>query len=484
MSRNKPDTSSRCVCLRTRGKIPVGTQRICLEHFVRQIHPVWLFGQVPSGYWKEPENRRNYMLWLAHRLGFRSMRDWYRLTYKDIAGNSGGGLGILYWQSSPIRAVKECFPEYDWCEWLFAHVPKEFWNSSRNRRRYMTWLGEQLGFRRWEDWHRITTADFQQHHGAGLLFTTCSSASDMVMKSFPEHDWKPWMFVQVSPGFWDRTQNRRRYMTWLGRRLGYKGIGDWYRTKSEDFTNNYGSTLLHRFGGSVSQVVMALFPRRQWLEWKFAQAPHGFWDKPENRRRYVLWLGKQLGCRRVEDWRNVTRKDFEDNLGSGLIQKYTPSWDLLEECIPEWDWDLCRKAPLSIGQILAWADAHFGKYGKWPGQHSEKIDGTDESWMRVATAIRLGLRGLKRGTTLARLLDEHRGVRNQKDLPQLSERQIIAWAKAHFRATGNWPHQFSGRVIGTNGESWRIIARALKNGSRGLPGGLNVSKLLEKHGLR
>ncbi len=103
--------------------------------------------------------------------------------------------------------------------------------------------------------------------------------------------------------------------------------------------------------------------------------------------------------------------------------------------------------------------------------------------MQVATALRCGLRGLRGGTTLPRLLCKRRGARNEKALPSLSERQILAWAKAHFQATGRWPHRQSGAVSGSNGESWRIIERALSSGDRGLSGGLPISKLLKKHGL-
>ena len=95
---------------RVRGKLPVGKQRICPEHIIRRIHPLWLFGPVPNGFWTEPDHRREFLRWLAGRLRFRYMQDWYRLTSDDIISNSGGGVGN-YWQSSPSRAVKECFPK-------------------------------------------------------------------------------------------------------------------------------------------------------------------------------------------------------------------------------------------------------------------------------------------------------------------------------------------------------------------------------------
>ena len=49
-------------------KKPVANQPICSDGEIRRIDPVWLFDQVPNGFWKEAENRRNYLLWLGHKL--------------------------------------------------------------------------------------------------------------------------------------------------------------------------------------------------------------------------------------------------------------------------------------------------------------------------------------------------------------------------------------------------------------------------------
>src|SRR5262245_35930304 len=43
-------------------------------------------------------------------------------------------------------------------------------------------------------------------------------------------------------------------------------------------------------------------------------------------------------------------------------------------------------------------------------------------------ALRLGLRGLPGGSSLARLLAARRGVRNHLDLPPLTVTKVLAWA--------------------------------------------------------
>src|SRR5262249_51185995 len=143
------------------------------------------------------------------------------------------------------------------------------------------------------------------------------------------------------------------------------------------------------------------------------------------------------------------------------------------------DKDLPR---LTEEQVLAWADAHHLLLGAWPTGHSGPIpEAPGESWAAISTALKAGLRGLPGGSSLARLLARRRGVRNQKDLPRLTEEQVLAWADAHHQRTGRWPTSYSGPMTGVAGEGWHALDKALRNGYRGLPGGSSLARLLRRH---
>jgi hypothetical protein len=136
--------------------------------------------------------------------------------------------------------------------------------------------------------------------------------------------------------------------------------------------------------------------------------------------------------------------------------------------------------PLTVEQILTWADAHKAATSDWPSKNSGQVTGTDEMWARVNSALQQGQRGLPGGSSLAKLLAEHRGVRNAQELPPLTVEQILAWADAHKAATDDWPNQKSGRVAGTE-ETWAGVNDALVAGRRGLPGRSSLAKLLAEH---
>jgi hypothetical protein len=138
--------------------------------------------------------------------------------------------------------------------------------------------------------------------------------------------------------------------------------------------------------------------------------------------------------------------------------------------------------PLTVPQVLAWADAHHGRTGKWPTTRAAKVGGAPgENWHAINRALGRGLRGLPGGSSLAQLLAADRGRRNPRRLPHLTVQQILAWADAHRRRTGRWPSRDSGPVADAPGEQWRNIEAALSVGCRSLPGGDTLARLLDRH---
>lgn len=135
---------------------------------------------------------------------------------------------------------------------------------------------------------------------------------------------------------------------------------------------------------------------------------------------------------------------------------------------------------LSVKQILRWVDDHHRTTGSWPSWKSGPIPGTEETWGGISHALASGGRGLRGGSSIAALLDQHRGVRNSKKLKPLTVRQILIWADRHKDLYGAWPDVNSGNISGTT-ETWSTIQSALLRGRRRLPGGLSIVRLLVKH---
>jgi hypothetical protein len=132
-----------------------------------------------------------------------------------------------------------------------------------------------------------------------------------------------------------------------------------------------------------------------------------------------------------------------------------------------------------VESILAWADAHQRRTGRWPNQNSGPIpEAPGETWCQIQTALRKGNRGLKPGQTIGKLLADYRGVRNVHSIKPLTVQQILTWADEYFARHGQWPARASGEIDGVPGENWRSVDNALRHGLRGQRGGSSLKRLL------
>jgi hypothetical protein len=139
--------------------------------------------------------------------------------------------------------------------------------------------------------------------------------------------------------------------------------------------------------------------------------------------------------------------------------------------------------PLTIGEILAWADAHREATGDWPTIHSGRVQGAnfELTWSQIQSALKAGYRGLPGNQTLRGVLVEHRDVGVRRASRTLTVEQVLAWADDFRSVHGCWPTEDSGAVAGAPGERWSAIEFALNKGRHGLPGGTTLLRLIEEH---
>jgi hypothetical protein len=142
--------------------------------------------------------------------------------------------------------------------------------------------------------------------------------------------------------------------------------------------------------------------------------------------------------------------------------------------------------PLTEEQILEWADVRHEATKEWPKVMSGAVlAAPEENWANLNQALQGGNRGLPGHSSLAKLLEKHRGVRNVNVPPRLTVQLILSWADAYHTRANDWPTVNTGAIEEASDETWRGIDQALRSGGRGLPGGFSLAKLLsEKRGVR
>jgi len=139
---------------------------------------------------------------------------------------------------------------------------------------------------------------------------------------------------------------------------------------------------------------------------------------------------------------------------------------------------------LKVHDILRWAAAHKARTGNWPTADDGPVpEAPGETWTAIDLALNRGTRGLVRqkGGSLARLLARRRNRPHGTDKPDLTDDQVLRWAEAWRVLYGTWPTRSAG-AVGSTGETWLGIDKALRNGGRGLAGGRSLFRLLKDSG--
>jgi hypothetical protein len=245
--------------------------------FLKSVFPEhnwleWRFKQTSQHFWKNKENHKVYAIWLGKELGYENWEDWYKITTEQISKKYGGGLLSKYYDGSPYAFLKSIFPNYEWLGWKFKTSPYHFWNLE-NEKQYAIWLGKELGYQGMEDWYNITRELIISNFGGGYILKKYNGSPSQFVKSiFYEYDWLEWKFMVTPFHFWQDNQNQIKYAIWLGKKLGYEDMDDWYNLRVELFKLNYGSSLiLNYYNGSCYKFLKVVFPEYNWIKSKFPQ---------------------------------------------------------------------------------------------------------------------------------------------------------------------------------------------------------------------
>jgi len=133
---------------------------------------------------------------------------------------------------------------------------------------------------------------------------------------------------------------------------------------------------------------------------------------------------------------------------------------------------------LTVKQIVQWARQHHQRTGRWPNQNSGPVHGVPgETWYAVCAALKQKGRGLRVKTSIANLLRRYVGRMPHLRKKHLTLARIKRWGNAYRKRHGRWPAPSDEPVEQDPSENWLKIEQALRQGYRGLPGGLSLAAL-------
>lgn len=53
-------------------------------------------------------------------------------------------------------------------------------------------------------------------------------------------EWLSWNFDHIPKGFWDKDKSQQKFMEYLGSKLGYSKVEDWYNVAYKDVVSHGG----------------------------------------------------------------------------------------------------------------------------------------------------------------------------------------------------------------------------------------------------
>ena len=98
--------------------------------------------------------------------------------------------------------------------------------------------------------------------GTGILQKYNHNLAKMMESIYPEHDWIPWKFHQVSKGYYDSKMHRQKYVEWLTKQLDIRSLNDWYRVSKWQIQRIAPLSLLRKNG--LWMILSEAYPDHRW----------------------------------------------------------------------------------------------------------------------------------------------------------------------------------------------------------------------------
>jgi hypothetical protein len=187
----------------------------------------------------------------------------------------------------------------------------------------MNWLYIQKSFNSINDWYKLEQKDFFDYSGRGLYSYYNCYTLKILEDTYPNIEWYGWLFRLTPNGFWNDLENQKKYMKWLENKLSIKTLDDWYNYDGKIIEDNHGIGLIaNQYNSSLHKLLYSLYPEYKFILYKFKIAPHKYWMNKENIINYLNDLYNYKKFTNIEDWYKITRNDFVEYYGNGLLDRY------------------------------------------------------------------------------------------------------------------------------------------------------------------
>lgn len=135
----------------------------------------------------------------------------YSLKWKEIKSNPLLTCICRKHNNSHIKAILELFPEHNLLPWKFSSIPKYYWDSMTNQKRFFDWFASQNNIVHPEQWKPINRTQVYAAGGAWLVKKIYKSSLPAALRAlYPTVDWDS---VYRRPNlYWEKIENISKFL--------------------------------------------------------------------------------------------------------------------------------------------------------------------------------------------------------------------------------------------------------------------------------
>lgn len=237
--------------------------------------------QRPHGFWKNEENRKEYILNRVKELDIdvHNREDWSKTETSQLFPPGSGALSNYY--QSPKDAVEECFPDIGGIS--LKTRPKDYWKDIQNQRQFFNDLGKKLNIENVDDWNQVSSSTIMEHRG-WWIFNEYRTVIEALSAVYPEVEWEESRRTRYPRFYWNSKENVENFLKKITEHLKIEHSDDWYRVSSIQIRALGGGGLLIKYK-SLYNLLTEFYPEIDWDESRL---------KMRDKRSAQRWLFLQV----------------------------------------------------------------------------------------------------------------------------------------------------------------------------------------------
>ncbi|KAF2078422.1 hypothetical protein CYY_000289 [Polysphondylium violaceum] len=192
---------------------------------------------------------------LKDKLSIKDHTDWYKVTKEDIKPAS---------EELFIFLLKRVYPDYKFLPPLFKHIKCH--DHVLSRQTLEEFGQKNLGITQLDDWYTKTSKDVEPILDLLIPF---KAFGDLIMKSFPKHNWIPSNFINFGT---KETYNKKENIIKILKEIQeknpeiFKTMDDFHDLQQIHYKNDYPYSLIRV---KPKQLVSFAYPDYPWITLKF-----------------------------------------------------------------------------------------------------------------------------------------------------------------------------------------------------------------------